>query len=512
MKKHFLVFLMNLLVLTCIGQTLQFPTKPTIWLRTDQPGNTPGVWADVSGHGLHAVMLGQGVLPDTCLFNYQMSYMFDSNSQPLRVPYKAKEKSDIVVFSVFKPNNKNTEEGIWFMPMDTAIKLSLSTHKLRNIYKSIPYSDTTMAKPTINMLEMQWNNIKADSLLNCLVIAGTDSLTYHGKFAEFMMFDTALTQQEIYKTHTYLAIKYGVSIINMNYVGSNDSVLWDYNKNIPYDNEIAGIGKDSLLQICQKQSAGNGGESFLKIGAGKIYQANSLNPSVINEHDYLIWGNNSKPIDEVNMDTTYQELVPYISQSQWLMNAKGFTANAIPTQLIFNSADFPGIENVKLVINRKANPIFYKDSCLILAADSIDSTGTYYFNNIYWDTDYSGSDIFGFQIIREGIQVREYSSANSANNQNNNGQQGNTNQGGDAIADLTVFPNPTTMNFSISISLNYVTPISVSIQDEHGKIVQTYQRNGERKYLLNGYLKEKGCYMLSVKTEKEIKTYKIVVQ
>lgn len=486
--------------------------NPVIWLRADKPGQNVNQWQDVSGHGYDGVVLNNQTLPDTCLFNYNRSFLFDSSSIALKINYKAKKNAKMLVFAVYKPLTQQQEKGIWSLGLDSNIQVKLTTQRLKNVYKFIKYNDSTSVVPTINLLSQNWRNKHIDTTFSSLIVGGTDSLSYTGKFAEFILYDTTLTGNDIYKVHTYLGIKYGVSICDMNYVNSKDSTLWGYKGNLQYKNDIAGIGKDSLLQINQKQSAGNGGESPLKIAAGRLQINNDTNKSQIAEGDFLIWGHNDEFLSDINADSTAPNQITFMTKCTWLMKASGQSSNQIPTQVVLNTADLYNVSDVRLVINRYGTKNFTTDSCYMAAPDSVDSTGNFYFNNILWDIDGSGSDIFSFKIRKSGPQNRSLedsiANANSSAGQNNNGA-GNS---GSAILDYSMFPNPTTKDYTIYVKISDENPITVCITDGNGKVINCTDRSGSLNYTLTGYLYEKGCYLVTVTTTTESKSYKLIVQ
>ena len=484
--------------------------NPTIWLRADQAGQNVNQWQDVSGNGYNGVVVNNQTLPDTSLFNYNRCFLFDSVSHPLKISYKAKNNARMLVFAVYKPINQDQEKGIWSLGLDSSIQVKLTTQRLKNVYKFIKYNDSTSVLPTINLLSQNWRNKHVDSTLSSLIVGGTDSLCYTGKFAEFMLYDTTLGVHDIYKLHTYLAIKYGVSIRDMDYMSSKDSTLWSFRKNINYKNDIAGIGKDSLLQINQKQSAGKGGESPLKIAAGRLQINNDTNTAQIAEGNFLIWGHNGQVLDDINTDSVVENQIINMSKCIWLMKAPNPGSRQISTQVVFNASEIFNAEEVKLVINRFGKPSFTLDSCYIAAPDSVDSTGNYYFNNIYWDTDGSGSDMFGFKINRSGVPERSFDSGSGNNSQA--GNQNNNNEDDHAILEYSMFPNPTNNNYTIYIKVIDNDPITIRIQDENGKVIDEFTKSGYQEYTLNGFIKEKGCYLVTVATKKETKTYKLIVQ
>ncbi|PWH85229.1 T9SS type B sorting domain-containing protein [Brumimicrobium oceani] len=89
---------------------------------------------------------------------------------------------------------------------------------------------------------------------------GIGTSAYNGYQHEFIFFNRDLTDLEMNKVHTYLAIKYGVSLINQgggtngDYVATDGTVIWDASLTPTYHNDVIGIGRDDIEDLTQKQS------------------------------------------------------------------------------------------------------------------------------------------------------------------------------------------------------------------------------------------------------------------
>lgn len=101
--------------------------------------------------------------------------------------------------------------------------------------------------------------------------------TWWGDMYEITLYNRQLTAIENQKLESYLALKYGVSILDqsMNYVNSLGTTYWTMSMNTGYNNHIMGIGRDDLGQLHQRQ-ARSANTSILTIGnAGIIGVSNS---------------------------------------------------------------------------------------------------------------------------------------------------------------------------------------------------------------------------------------------
>lgn len=473
-------------------------TTPGIWLRADSTGSG-SYWKDLSGNAYHAY-LRQGMSEaDTGLFNYHPCLIFDTQEAALQIDYHAKSRTPLTIFSVYKPLGSAEELGVWSLRFDSARKLELTTRKLDYMGKENKYSDSTSCEPVLNLLKSTWKGKHVDTSQSHLYIAGSDSSGFRGKFAEFMLYDTQLNPKEILRIHTYLAIKYGINIQKFDYVNSSDTVIWDYRKDSIYSNNIGGIGKDTLMLINQKQSCGRGGDDRLTIAAGTLSPTNLQNSYMINDADYLIWGSNGKGFDTFLPGDS-------LSECRWMMRRTGATADAIVTQLIIHAPELSREMTLNLVIIRGADSLFSIENAELIPADSADTSRNYYFNNINWDTDHSGRDIFTFQLTDTTSARVRHLTAEAGNN-----SSGEYNQTADINA-LTIFPNPTADKYAVDIRLSRSASVKVSIVDENGKTMWENTCSGSPAYQLAGPPMKKGCYIVKAEADGHTKIAKLVIQ
>ncbi len=107
---------------------------------------------------------------------------------------------------------------------------------------------------------------------------------WDGNYPELIIYNTRLSDAEIDRIISYLAIKYGVTLDSgKNYVSSAGTTL--YPSTTPsysgYVQDIAGIGRDNASGLTQPASK--------SINAGSVVLIN--NASSLDDGDFLIWGN-----------------------------------------------------------------------------------------------------------------------------------------------------------------------------------------------------------------------------
>ncbi|NQX46033.1 FIVAR domain-containing protein [Paenibacillus tritici] len=116
----------------------------------------------------------------------------------------------------------------------------------------------------------------------------------NAEVAEIILYDT-ITSADAAKIETYLAVKYGITL-NHDYVGTDGTLLWSKTANAAYHHNVAGLGKDNLEELDQKQSRSINKDTQVAIGLAGLAEANSGNTAVLANGQYLIWGDNGKPV------------------------------------------------------------------------------------------------------------------------------------------------------------------------------------------------------------------------
>lgn len=131
----------------------------------------------------------------------------------------------------------------------------------------------------------------------------------NGRVAEIFTFAERVTNADRQKIESYLAIKYGITLgssteAQKDYINSFDTVIWDISANTGYNYDVAGIGRDSISDLNQKQSKTINSANGVTIGVGGIFTVNSANPNEYEDDgDFLVWGNNNGALSGTNTNT-----------------------------------------------------------------------------------------------------------------------------------------------------------------------------------------------------------------
>lgn len=114
---------------------------------------------------------------------------------------------------------------------------------------------------------------------------------------EIIFYHSTLTSVERARIESYLHVKYDISRIGSDdgstsiderdYLASDSTVIWDYSSNLPFDNMIAGIGRDDISSLYDTLGASVDGD-VLRI---------EKNDSIDTDMEFLIWGHNNSAVN-----------------------------------------------------------------------------------------------------------------------------------------------------------------------------------------------------------------------
>jgi hypothetical protein len=120
-----------------------------------------------------------------------------------------------------------------------------------------------------------------------------------GQIAEVVLYSQSAGAQKA-NIESYLALKYGIHKID-NYVGSDNTIIWDATNNSAYHNDVFGIGIDDLSGLSQSISNSmntGGGDGTGQSGKGNIVISN---PTALANNKFLVIGHNISALTEANV-------------------------------------------------------------------------------------------------------------------------------------------------------------------------------------------------------------------
>lgn len=341
------------------GQYFTFATTSTgpggywnslaLWLTTDaagvQPGNNAPAWNDLSRTNNPVERVGTRILqmPDAS-HNFQpyfnnfssADHFKDSNSSI--APESGLEATAMTMFAVARINHATNDGRIMGvddgenngndpgLSIDDASarfhRVSTSTVNLTSpidaqVGRSGIFSAYTSGSTVAVGMDGNYNTstmttgggMRGDVLMigygNATVVGALP-----GDLQEVIWYKRALNSSEIKQVESYLAIKHGITLggnsgtsTAYNYVNSAGTTIWNKSTNSGYNNDIAGIGRDDVSRLYQKQSNSVNSSGSVTMALGNIAASNAMNASTfMNDRSFLIWGHDGAAHNSVFND------------------------------------------------------------------------------------------------------------------------------------------------------------------------------------------------------------------
>jgi hypothetical protein len=475
-----------------------FGIRPLIWLRADIPGDSMELWADYSGNFHNATVAG-GVLISSGEINFHPAVIRHKLDTAIMIPAVEITGGSGEVFVVYHSSDTTGESGIWMIKADSSYRTGLST--LRIIGKrDIKYTDSTDTTPIINAMSIRTGNGNKDTINTNIIIGGTDSLGYEGVISEFIFFGSRPSYSDREKIHSYLALKYGITISRYNYVNSKDSIIWDTRDEALYNHDVAGIIRDDSLLLNIKQSGGRGGKCELTMYSGLISTTNAQNQTVLPQNTGMIWGHNGEgysiETDSIE-DTT---AVGLLTMRRWKIKMWGDSARKVPVMIKLRRPEEMDSGTVMLVIEPREDGSFRADSVRIIAPSTIDTNGNIYYGPLYWDSDGSGSDMFAFKTDTSTTsQFYDVRLGREEIKRNRN-------------LKVRIYPNPNDGTFQIQIFAVESGRYKLLITDASGKQLENKDLEIDNFKWLERELETPGVYIIKVGNSSGSVIKKVVVK
>lgn len=375
--------------------------EPYLWYDANFCSDSSLLLPDRSGQEHMAVnSLGAGVNFGG-LINFNKTLQFEDAFLDYRFSSSPLKSNRVVVFCVFKAIIPDEDSYIWSLRTDSINFAGLKCNSLIVGETKMPYSAYQDGKAALNKASIGWHESEVDSALYYFSVGNGDSLSYTGELAEILVFDGELSKEEVSKVESYLAIKYGITLFQSDYISSRGDSVWQYDAFTEFHNGIAGIGRDSIFELYQKQSSGLGGIDDLTIGLVSITSMNEMNEGELYDYEYYVWGNNDKDLSFSGSTGRDEYEINHLSQKQWMMHVSNAIDTSRITQVMLNAAAADFDEVCYLVINREGNGVFMPEQCSIFKSDSLINDSIFQFNQIRWDTDGNGQDQFCFLFGKE---------------------------------------------------------------------------------------------------------------
>ncbi|MEK7256765.1 MAG: hypothetical protein AAB316_18570, partial [Bacteroidota bacterium] len=204
---------------------------------------------------------------------------------------------------------------------------------------------------------------------NGIYVGSSGGEQWKGLIPEIIVYDRQLSDAEMQRTYSYLALKYGVTL-RQDYLSATGAVLFNADGSgatHTFDNGIAGIGRDNCTGLHQKQSKSMATGEFLTIANTDVATSNLANPWSMTDQTFEIWGHNggAKTYTSTYSPVTFTPVATYVRMARiWKVEETGTVGVvkiSIPEQIaaenliVSPNADLSGGTEIALVNDGAGN-------------------------------------------------------------------------------------------------------------------------------------------------------------
>ncbi|MEM6804989.1 MAG: galactose oxidase-like domain-containing protein, partial [Bacteroidota bacterium] len=319
-----------------------------LWLRADEgisSANTVNQWEDASANEMDANQATGNRQPSIQAtgMNFNPSLSFDGVNDHLQTQLDINHAAlpNTSILAIYKANNANSG-AVWgednygwdrFLVDDTRNRATINQMVsdgqggnydipglfpvnevvLANvIYKQ---GETNASSVHVNGEQVRTFTANQSGSSNRFQIGddGNPVQPFNGSIAEVIVFGREISPVEREKVHSYLGLKYGLTIDHNYYAsdyaasgsGTEASPIWDKALNSAYHHQVKGIGRDDQSRLYQRQAKSEDSEGLLEIYLGAIHNSfpssNVDNPnSFPDDKSFLIMGHNDATVNTLN--------------------------------------------------------------------------------------------------------------------------------------------------------------------------------------------------------------------
>lgn len=352
----------------------------SVWLHPDK-GVVEGkvaTWGDISGNGRDFTQTVEANQPVKILGSRETNYnsaLYFNNAFLSRVQdmYSTNVGDYIGMFTAVRLSELSSIQTVIGMTTGTYLQYSntrwnfnsSSPHPAMVDMKNTVLSTFITVKSTstkINDVDGRRASYSTSASLTSAQLhlgkANATTPSYlNGHLYEFVVYSANLSNKDIDKLNSYFAIKYGTTLKNPNnfqYVASDGTIIWNGKLDSMYNSNIAGLGRDDISYLYQKQAVSTNPGFQIIMSVGDLAENNNENPNQISQNlSYLVWGDNSIDNNLVNRLQYSSSVDMYLSQRKWKVTNTRFKERVkiqFPIELKPGELSFD-CESYKLIIS-----------------------------------------------------------------------------------------------------------------------------------------------------------------
>ena len=178
----------------------------------------------------------------------------------------------------------------------------------------------------------------------------------HSRIGEFIIYNTKLSDTQIQKVESYLAVKYGISVsdndggIGGDYISTSGTTYWDASDDTDFNNDVVVIGKDNNTASNQKQSKSY--DDSLKVFISSLASSNSANAGTItNNNSFIAIGTNKGLLKSTSAANSEKPSgITSRLEREWKLTNSNFTDD-FSIEIEWDSAGSFDLSHIRLLVD-----------------------------------------------------------------------------------------------------------------------------------------------------------------
>jgi len=211
--------------------------------------------------------------------------------------------------SLFLVNSNPKSSDVLMLGSETVEPIVITDAEVKN-QRALPYFATPDLSKIIFYRD-RWDR-KISSEPSLFLDNAEESL-----IAEIILFDRAISHDQQKRVHSYLAIKYGISLLETSdYISSDGAVIFNGSEETDYISRVTALGRDDKSELYQKQSINNRSDFFFCLSLDKLQDYNFKNKGELTDGSFIFWGDDDKALE---VSVNKEDKQPAIARS-WKFN------------------------------------------------------------------------------------------------------------------------------------------------------------------------------------------------
>ncbi len=350
-----------------------------------------------SAHSDSSILLTESISPEHKPINFHPV----PRALPEEVSWVLSDSLPSPAFTIFMvERSEEAEEQALFMleSADTG-RFVLTTQRAAHLAKGMHLTNGSLSTGPVRVLgyahhepELLNGPSTMFRLAQAPAVPQTPAPAFTGAIPEMLFYDRMLTPKERARLSSYLAIKYGITLTEEDYVASDQTKVWAHRTNGAFGSNIFAIARDTASMLDQRQSTSSNEPGFLTLARDTITRWNHQHPARLPDKHYLIAGDDGKP-------RTWAARQPgqaQYSSRTWHVQRTGDTL--LTSVLRLDPAmmqNHPEVATMYwLAVDRTGTGVFAPGTTEFLPFMVRAGTGEVDVPNMFWDLDASGADRF----------------------------------------------------------------------------------------------------------------------